>query len=269
MPADGPLSPRYFNQRDAPRLQEVAATRSARSTRRWRTACSASGWSSPSPTRRWRRRSSREGNEEFLEHQARAVRTTWRASARRDRHLRRPDVHRRRWWRARCFMINGQITAADLMAYLLYVTTLLTSIRTDRGVYRAVPARHDGHRALLRGHGRARWTSTTRPAPRTFGRCAGDIAFEHVGFPLRGRRPQRALRTSTCTCSPGRQRGPGRALGRRQNHAVQPDSPLLRRDRRAHPHRRARISADITLKSLREQHRRGAAGGVPLLRHRV
>lgn len=46
------------------------------------------------------------------------------------------------------FIIDGKITAADYMAYLLYISTLLTSIR-GWWTTRTVPAGHDRHRALL------------------------------------------------------------------------------------------------------------------------
>ena len=51
---------------------------------------------------------------------------------------------------------------------------------------------------------------------------------------------------------PGRNRRPGGAERRRQNHPAQPPAPLLRRHRRVHPHRRRRLR-DVTLASLRAQ----------------
>lgn len=79
------------------------------------------------------------------------------------------------------FMIYGQITAADLMAYLLYVTTLLTTIRRivefteqfQRGMtgierfLEVVDAPVDIHDA---------------PGAKELRDVAGDIAFEHVAF---------------------------------------------------------------------------------------
>ena len=79
------------------------------------------------------------------------------------------------------FMIYGQINAADLMAYLLYVTTLLTTIRRivefteqfQRGMtgierfLEVVDAPVDIHDA---------------PGAKELRDVAGDIAFEHVAF---------------------------------------------------------------------------------------
>ena len=50
-------------------------------------------------------------------------------------------------------LVYGRITAGDMVAYMLYVTTPHCHHPPHRGVCRAVPARHDRHRALCRNHG--------------------------------------------------------------------------------------------------------------------
>lgn len=79
------------------------------------------------------------------------------------------------------FMIGGKITAGDLMAYLLYVTTLLTSIR------RIVEFTEQFQRGMT---GIERFIEVidapvdikNAPAALPLGDVHGDIAFEHVSF---------------------------------------------------------------------------------------
>ncbi|MCR2026254.1 ABC transporter ATP-binding protein [Anaerotruncus colihominis] len=79
------------------------------------------------------------------------------------------------------FMIDGKITAGDLMAYLLYVTALLTSIR------RIVEFTEQFQRGMT---GIERFTEVidapvdikNAPAALPLGDVRGDIAFEHVNF---------------------------------------------------------------------------------------
>lgn len=79
------------------------------------------------------------------------------------------------------FMIDGKITAGDLMAYLLYVTALLTSIR------RIVEFTEQFQRGMT---GIERFTEVidapvdikNAPAALPLGDVHGDIAFEHVSF---------------------------------------------------------------------------------------
>ena len=79
------------------------------------------------------------------------------------------------------FMIAGRITAGDLMAYLLYVTALLTSIR------RIVEFTEQFQRGMT---GIARFIEVidapvdikNAPAALPLGDVHGDIAFEHVSF---------------------------------------------------------------------------------------
>ena len=60
---------------------------------------------------------------------------------------------------------------------------------------------------------------------------------------------------------------PGRPQRLGQEHAGQPDLPLLRRDRRRDPASTASTSARFPVADYRAQHRHGAAGAVPVLRH--
>ena len=60
-------------------------------------------------------------------------------------------------------MIHGQITAADLIAYLLYVTTLLASIRRIVEFTEQFQRGITGIERFIRGHGRARGPSPTDP----------------------------------------------------------------------------------------------------------
>jgi ATP-binding cassette subfamily B protein len=59
---------------------------------------------------------------------------------------------------------------------------------------------------------------------------------------------------------------PGRPQRFRQEHAGQPDLPLLRRHRRRHPDRRRRHPFAAG-RRIPQAHRPGAAGAVPVLRH--
>ena len=79
------------------------------------------------------------------------------------------------------YMINGQIAAEDLVAYLLYVQTLLTSIR------RIVEFMEQFQRGIT---GIERFNEVMaepvaiadRPGAREMGDVRGEIAFEHVSF---------------------------------------------------------------------------------------
>ena len=138
----------------------------------------------------------------------------------------------------------------------------------DCGVHRAVPAGHDRHRALLRNHGRDARISRTRPTPWTWARCAATSTFDHVSFHYSDDDKDVLSRHQPHTSTPANSVALVGPCGRRQDHAVQPDSPLLRRERRA---AFSSTGKDITgsdpASACATQHRHGAAGGIPVLRH--
>ena len=72
------------------------------------------------------------------------------------------------------FMINGQTPHRRGLHGLPALRQHAADLHpADCGVYRAVPAGHDGHRALLRDHGRAAWRSRTSPARKALGQVRG------------------------------------------------------------------------------------------------
>ncbi len=115
------------------------------------------------------------------------------------------------------FMTYGKITAADFIAYLLYVTTLLASVR------RIVEFTEQFQRGM---------TGIER-------------FIEVIDAPVRAGRVPLCGRPCPCACGhqpDGQTRGKrraGRAFGQWQNHPLQPDPAVLRRDQRTHPDRRA------------------------------
>ncbi len=93
---------------------------------------------------------------------------------------------------------------------------------------------------------------------------SGEIELRDVGFRygnravIRRRRPAHPAR---------RDDRPGRPQRLGQEHAGQPDLPLLRRHRRRDPGRRQSTCALSAGGRLPAPHRRGAAGALPVLRH--
>ena len=143
------------------------------------------------------------------------------------------------------FMINGQIEPADLVAYMLYVGTLITSIR------RLVQFAEQFQQGMT-------------GVERFFQVMDADV---DIFDDLRRRRQAGALpHQPGCEARP--ERGLGGPLRRRQDHAVQLDSPLLRRGRGPHPHRRPEYPR-CHLEIPAGPDWLCPAGRVPVLRHRL
>ena len=98
-----------------------------RSTPRWRTVSWGCGWSSPSPTRTWRRRSSSTGNQVF--YNVKRHRYFYMGGFEASNRLFDGLMNLLVLVAGALFMIKGWIQPADLVAYMLYVGTLITSIR--------------------------------------------------------------------------------------------------------------------------------------------
>ena len=159
------------------------------------------------------------------------------------------------------FIKAGRLSAADFMAYLLYANVLLNSIR------RIVEFTEQFQRGMT-GIDRfleimdAPAEIVDAPDAKVLTDVRGEVAFDHVSFHYQDDdghpQPEHDRPSGAVDCL-------GRAVRRGQNHAVQPDSALLRRNGRLHPHRRAghpHADAEEPARS----HRHGAAGGLPVRR---
>ena len=131
------------------------------------------------------------------------------------------------------FLVYGRISAGDLVAYILYVSTLIATIR------RIVEFAEQFQRGMT---GIERFYEimdtpvdiTDAPDAKPLVVTEGGIEFRDVSFEYPDDHEQ-----GPAPCRPQdpprRKSGAGRAFRRWQNHSVQPDPPLLRCDRRSHP----------------------------------
>ncbi len=160
-------------------------------------------------------------------------------------------------------LVYGKITAGDLVAYMLYVTTLIATIR------RIVEFAEQFQRGMT---GIERFAEIMDTPRHHQGRRGCQAPAARPGrHPVRGRqlRVPRRPQQGAAPCQPrhpGRgASGAGRTLRRRQDDPVQPDSALLRRNGRLHPHRRAGHPARHPQEPA-GGHRYRPAGGLPLQR---
>ncbi len=133
-------------------------------------------------------------------------------------------------------LVYGTISAGDLVAYVLYVSTLIATIR------RIVEFAEQFQRGMT---GIERFVEIMDapleindvPDAKPLQVEKGEHPFDDVSFDYPDDH------NKVLPCQPehpaGRESGAGRAFRRRQDHPVQPDPPLLRCDRRPHPDRRA------------------------------
>ncbi len=161
-------------------------------------------------------------------------------------------------------LVYGRITAGDMVAYMLYVTTLIATIR------RIVEFAEQFQRGMTGIERFAEIMDTPvaiqdapdavplQPGP-------GAIRFENVSFEYPDDH-NKVLHDISLDIHAGRAAGTGGRFRRRQDHPVQPDPPLLRGDGRPHPHRRAGYPP-CHPEEPAAGHRHRAAGRVPVQRH--
>ena len=125
------------------------------------------------------------------------------------------------------FIINGTLTAPQLVTYLLYISTLLTSIR------RIVEFMEQFQRGMT---GIERFIEIMdapveiqdAPDAKALTDVKGDIRFEDVSFHY-GDDGKEVLHHIDLHVRPGENVALSGAFGRRQNHPLQPNPPVLRR----------------------------------------
>lgn len=156
-----------------------------------------------------------------------------------------------------------KLTASDLVAFLLYVTTLLASIR------RIVEFSESFQRGMT---GLERFvevmdepvTIVDAPDAIELTNVKGEVTFDDVTFTY-AENLDNVLAPHQPYGEARRIRGAGRPLRRRKDHDVQPDSALLRGDgRQREDRRRGRAQAQAAFAAQPDRH--GAAGCVSVLR---
>ena len=175
---------------------------------------------------------------------------------------------------------SGALSVGALIAYLLYIDMVFAPIQQLSQVFDGYQQASVGlarMKDLLRLH-----TSTPEAAPDDVvpvpaAGFRGEISLRDVRFALHDRvrafrcGRERAGGRGHLRCvvhhRAGRDRGAGRADRRGQVHDREADRAVLRRDRRRGPGRRRR-RAVLRPDGVPAPARRGAAGGVPVQRHR-
>ena len=158
---------------------------------------------------------------------------------------------------------RGQITVGVLTAFIAYIGRFYTRLDSMSRIVSVTQKAAAGAKRIfdILDH----VSNVPEPVQPDQDRAhAGPHRAARRGFPLR--QPQRHPRPG-----PGdparRDDRPGGPQRLGQEHAGQPDLPLLRRHRRRHPGRRRR-PAPLRRGRLPAPHRPGAAGALPVLRHR-
>ena len=123
------------------------------------------------------------------------------------------------------YLRSGAITAGDYMAFLLFVSTLLTSIRR---IVEFTEQFQNGMTSIERFCTLMDEKPDVEDAPdaKELTDVKGDVTFDHVSFHYSDN-DRDVLADINLTREGGRARGAGRPQRLGQNHAVQPDPPVL------------------------------------------
>ena len=165
------------------------------------------------------------------------------------------------------FLKDGKLAVGDYTAFLLYISTLLTSIR------RIVDFSEQFERGMT---GIERFCEIMdapveikdKPGAKPIGDVKGEVRFEKVGFHYADDVNHEVLGSVDMLVHAGQNVALVGPSGAGKTTLCNLIPPVLRCDQRPHPHRRQGYSIPHPQISA-QRHRHGAAGGLSFLRHRA